>query len=559
MIADDAAHDDLTAQVNGATGQLMRQTAASGGPSATAPATSDGDDAAAPDGAAAAPVIPKGKSPAHFDSEAGNLVFFDLDVEVGGPNCGIIQLSAVAHDQAGNLLGQPFNEYVKPWAGARWNTDPDACCHGLSATDRRITTAEDIKVVWKNYLAWSEQFTSDTKKGVITAWNGKGCDIEWIFKTTDVTFARDPTMRQPHNTPYFWDPMKTCKYKKCKINKHLEEHGYALSEAYKAVTPGAVDLPGAHDSLVDAQAQAKIVRTVIDGAKITDLANTTQGIELLADVYKAKREKHARLLQESVRAVPAGWVESDPTKWKCPAGMNYEGGEGGPKSGPGTTTGSASANFDGLADLFSKFMPDTSAGGASSSRRSPGNVSLQMIADESNRYAQEWVVTKEYGTKKKKMLIQCESSHLGARRRAGTGDWQDFTAQSIKVYLAILIGAAAMKIRSPEHIWSTKFNAAVSWMQNAMTKRAFMLHRRFIHFVDSGTLHARGTSGHDKLGKIRPILTHYQRAFKAATSRSSAACRARSGSATSAPWAGTTGPRRPPGPTGRRRSTRRGR
>ena len=72
-----------------------------------------------------------------------------------------------------------------------------------------------------------------------------------------------------------------------------------------------------------------------------------------------------------------------------------------------------------------------------------------------------------------------------------------------------------MKIRSPEHIWSTKFNAAVSWMQNAMTKRAFMLHRRFIHFVDSGTLHARGTSGHDKLGKIRPILTHYQRAFKA--------------------------------------------
>ena len=92
MIADDAAHDDLTAQVNGATGQLMGQTAASGGasgPSATAPATSDGDDAAAPDGAAAAPVIPKGKSPAHFDSEAGNLVFFDLDVEVGGPNCGI--------------------------------------------------------------------------------------------------------------------------------------------------------------------------------------------------------------------------------------------------------------------------------------------------------------------------------------------------------------------------------------------------------------------------------------------------------------------------------------
>ena len=116
MIAAAAAHDDLTAQIDGTIDQHMGQTAAPGGasaPSAAAPATSDGDGAAAPDGAAAAPVIPKGKSPAHFDSEVGNLVFFDVDVEVGGANCGIIQLSGVAHDQAGTLLGE-FSKYVKP-------------------------------------------------------------------------------------------------------------------------------------------------------------------------------------------------------------------------------------------------------------------------------------------------------------------------------------------------------------------------------------------------------------------------------------------------------------
>ena len=28
------------------------------------------------------------------------------------------------------------------------------------------------------------------KQGVIAAWNGKSCDMEWFFKTTDIIFAR---------------------------------------------------------------------------------------------------------------------------------------------------------------------------------------------------------------------------------------------------------------------------------------------------------------------------------------------------------------------------------
>jgi hypothetical protein len=98
---------------------------------------------------ATAPAIPKGKSKAHFDFRDGKLVFFDLDVEVGGKTAGIIQLSAQAHDQAGNHLsvGDDFDMYVKPKAGAQWNLSADAMCHGLSPADPRIATADTIETV----------------------------------------------------------------------------------------------------------------------------------------------------------------------------------------------------------------------------------------------------------------------------------------------------------------------------------------------------------------------------------------------------------------------------
>ena len=31
-------------------------------------------------------------------------------------------------------------------------------------------------------------------QGVVTAWNGKSCDAEWFFRTTDIIFADDPAI-----------------------------------------------------------------------------------------------------------------------------------------------------------------------------------------------------------------------------------------------------------------------------------------------------------------------------------------------------------------------------
>ena len=110
------------------------------------------------------------------------------------------------------------------------------------------------------------------------------------------------------------------------------------------------------------------MRKVIAGKRIIDLADRTHGIELLADVYKAKRLKYQRQQEESSRPVPAGWKENDPRPWKLPSAMNYEGGAGGPQAGP-TMTGAESGVFNTITELFAKFLPDDTGSTHSSSRQ----------------------------------------------------------------------------------------------------------------------------------------------------------------------------------------------
>ena len=332
--ADDAMNSALAAEYGGAQILAPSDNGAAAATAATTGAAGGQRMPAVPAvQPAQAPKIPRGKSPAHFAYKAGNLVFFDVDVEVGGPRCGIIQLSGIAHDQPGTCLGE-FNVFVNPGPNAVWSTDPDACCHGLSATDPRIRNAPSLKEAWQQFTRWCEGLIPPEKQGVIAAWNGKSCDMEWFFKTTDIIFARDSSVHMPRGAPYFWDPMKTAKhYKECAIHTHCETHGYGLAEAYKACNPGAIEMPGAHNSAVDCREQANIVRKVIAGKRIIDLADRTHGIELLADVYKAKRLKYQRQQEESSRPVPAGWKENDPRPWKLPSAMDYDGGAGGPTMG----------------------------------------------------------------------------------------------------------------------------------------------------------------------------------------------------------------------------------
>ena len=74
---------------------------------------------------------------AHTDIENKSIVLFHVDIETGGEHCGIVQLSAVAHDLSTNKTIETFNRFINPGDNAIWD---DACTliHGLSRTHAEI-------------------------------------------------------------------------------------------------------------------------------------------------------------------------------------------------------------------------------------------------------------------------------------------------------------------------------------------------------------------------------------------------------------------------------------
>ncbi len=106
--------------------------------------------------------IPKGKSIAHNHIKDGKVVFLSFDVETGGEQCGIVQISAqVFRFPAGDFTSSKsktppsitipenaiFDEYVKPHPDAVWSSSSTQV-HGLSPTSPEIQHEEEIEFVW---------------------------------------------------------------------------------------------------------------------------------------------------------------------------------------------------------------------------------------------------------------------------------------------------------------------------------------------------------------------------------------------------------------------------
>ena len=91
----------------------------------TEEAGNNGDDVDAMERGVAAAVsaAPKTKrmvSIAHDDIKSKRIVYIHIDVEDGGPMCGLLQISFVVLDADYKELGR-FNEFVKPPVNAIWN------------------------------------------------------------------------------------------------------------------------------------------------------------------------------------------------------------------------------------------------------------------------------------------------------------------------------------------------------------------------------------------------------------------------------------------------------
>jgi hypothetical protein len=159
-----------------------------------------------------------------------------------------------AYDPQQKAALAEFDSYVKPAKGALWSQHT-INGHGIEPTPQRIKEASGLEEVWNCLLQYSKDLLEGGKKGIILAWGGKACNVEWMFRITEET--HHGILSMPKNVPYFCDPRQVIHhYKGCGL--HTEGMlGLGCAEMWCHVL-GKDKLEGAHSSIVDARAQQDI-------------------------------------------------------------------------------------------------------------------------------------------------------------------------------------------------------------------------------------------------------------------------------------------------------------
>jgi hypothetical protein len=244
--------------------------------------------------------------------------------------------------------------------------------HGIRPDQDRIKNADGIVDVWPRFINFVESHLDNgAKRGIIAAWGGESCDIEWLFPITYVKYHN--TLFLPKWCPYFMDPCYVIKhYERCRLNdKHRppSQQGNACDVVWCFLN-NKMELEGVHSSLVDARAQAEIVADKRFLAYI-DRPESMKGME---DVWARKRKNCDNRAAELHRPVPEGWIESENESWEICGTKRYEGSAGGGSYGPTSEVVRAATL---LVTLFLFFFPMSL---------------LEIIARETNRYGNEdWV------------------------------------------------------------------------------------------------------------------------------------------------------------------------
>ena len=198
-------------------------------PPVESPSEGDGNDV---DGGEAPKV--RGRSIGHHLFKQDKLVFVSLDLETGGENIGITQISAeiirpklkregkntakdslvepvvwgtTQFNEDSNPGGTLFNEYVNPESDAVWN-DEAMELTGLSGSDPRISSARGLNDVWASFSKYVTQHIGEDERGVIVAYNGAGSDMKCLWRLTQ---APTSTQSMPERLDYYMDPLKIIK------------------------------------------------------------------------------------------------------------------------------------------------------------------------------------------------------------------------------------------------------------------------------------------------------------------------------------------------------------
>jgi hypothetical protein len=438
-------------------------------------------------------------------------MIFHVDLEHGGDDCGILQLSVTPYDPTEAKVIGEFDQYIKPPANAVWS-DRASEVHGIYPSDGRILNALAIKEVWLQFVLFIEQYLDGgLKKGIIAAWGGQSCDCEWLFRITEDTHYG--ILFMPRWCPYFMDPKKVVShYASCKLSqKHSGVIGYGCDEMWCYVT-GNESLPGSHSAIVDAREQC----TIVADKRFWDYIDKPMAMIAMLDVWASKKKNRDIRNAELKRKIPSGWTEGEiGSSWKLPRDKQYSFAGGG-KHGPSLAAKTVCEGHS-LVNLFLFFFP---------------LQFLQTIARETNRYGNEdWVRPASRSStnaddddnsgnendgeendeeendepKSKHILISCLQSHANARHRFKglTKPWKNVTPGFILVFFGIICILGATKIRNADFLYSSAYHTNNPMVQNACTHNAFLQIRRYIHFVDNARLLPKSDPRWHHLQKIQ--------------------------------------------------------
>ncbi len=138
--------------------------------------------------------IPDGGLIAHHTLNNHLCQYLLIDIEIGGEIAGIIQLSAeIVHmklvsmgrklisDKAEDChCGCRFNRYVQPGCAPEYWDQRSIDVHGIFPTNPRTTGADEMRIVWPQFLLWLAEHSSAAQPIFLVAWNGGTCNLKWL-------------------------------------------------------------------------------------------------------------------------------------------------------------------------------------------------------------------------------------------------------------------------------------------------------------------------------------------------------------------------------------------
>jgi len=292
-------------------------------------------------------IIPKGKSIAHNVINNDRAVFCSFVLEHGGEYCGIIQVSAQlfcinnfhANPKVEHISNK-FNKYVRPPNSAIWDQNTTAV-HHLSSNSPQILSADPINQAWSDFNNFINSNLHHEEKCIMIAYNGEACNLRLLWKLTQ---APNSTLSMP-----------TKIYKSCVLHPSKSKlESFRLTTVYHHIT--GTPLQGAHDSVIDVQAQS----TVVTSSQFIKFIDKSQSIRSIEDIFSRCDKLEMTKKMEPLRLVHLPWKEvsrENNITWE-PLGIDsYEGAEAGGRCKPSSKIMEVARTTKSLASIFLFIFP----------------------------------------------------------------------------------------------------------------------------------------------------------------------------------------------------------